>query len=75
MVTGSEVGLDSFKEGVGEVAGAREVFSRGKVNNFDVWGDGGGLGFFGEGDERTLRLGKVEVGDERSGAPEEAGDF
>ena len=75
LVAVVEVLFDCCEESVGEVVIFSKVVTLGEVDNFDVGSDGGGFGFFGERDKGVFRLGEVEVGDERGGGAEEAGDF
>ena len=75
LIAVAEVFFDCREERIGEVAIFGEVVALSEVDDFDVGSDGGSFCLFGEGDEGAFGLGEVEVGDERGGGAEEAGDF
>ena len=75
LVAVLEILVDGGEKRVGEVAVFGEEVASFKVDDLDGGGEGGGFGFLSEGNKRVFGFGEVEVGDERGGGAEEAGDF
>ncbi len=75
LMTEFEVVLDGSEEGVGKITVADEVGAIFEVDDFDVGGDGGGFGFFGQFDEGRMGGGEVIIDDIGGGSAEDGGDF
>ena len=56
LVAVLEILCDGGEEGVGEVAIFGERFTRGKIDDFDLWRYGRGFGLFRESDEGVFGL-------------------